>query len=242
MKFEVDVKGFLKVIKNYKIDNSLYFTVEKEKIKIKNLDFKQGLGVLQGQIKQIQTNCDSLIKFKVESEDLINKLENFKQGTVYFFINGSILTMKNEDSSLEYKIGCDTSGRSVRYCDIQIIQDFTPNISFLLQATDCVKYFKLVSTVDKLLLFRFFSENKNLIQLVSKKITSIGTQEIKDPLEFKLDLDDTIKEHEVYYSDGIISNFFKEKSLIKFQFDDQYLVISRVDPLLSDFRIYLPLK
>ena len=60
------------------MNKSFYFTIKQDRIILKNIDFKQCMGVLEG-VYYCENPVLTQFNFKVDHLDLITKLDNFKK-------------------------------------------------------------------------------------------------------------------------------------------------------------------
>lgn len=249
VEFTIDVKEFLKFIKLFKIDSSLYLCVTKQKIFVKNIDFKQCLGVLTGSFSQTNPQLQNPIYFKVDYNELIGKLQAFKQKASFSInrIHSSLRIWDPSDKLFEYYIRCDLGSKIEKYCDLTLLDDFqTHKLKFQIDSTVCLKLLKIIIAVENVILFRFYKDNPDhLLHLVSKKISSFVSELV--PIEtlknYTYLVDQPILEFEIYYN-AIFTNLIKQKPELIFSLFEDYLVIenSLENEGSFDFKIYIPVR
>lgn len=247
MQFRVNAKEFLKFIKLFKLDPSLYVLVSPNQIQVKNIDFKNFLGVIESSYKS-STNIENKIVFKVESIDLITKLENFKDQVVFqlFPVQNMIKLYDPLEPSYDYTIRGEFDKRTEKYAHISLVDHLVPGeIEFRLDSEECLNYIKIITAVENTMFFRCFKDYESQpIQLISKKITSIGNKFVDSSHVFNYNYNNNepVFEFEVYYPNNV-NLFVKECKKVGFKVLDNYLIIyntSEGDVL--DFKIHLPLR
>ena len=246
--FKVNSKEFSKFLKLFKLDSSLYLKVTPHEIIVKNIDFKNYLGVIECGYK-VDSGLKEVVCFKVESGDILNKLDNFKDQVVFELhpIQQTLKLYDPNESSYDYIIRSEFSVKADKYCNLSIVENLSGIIEFNMESQLCLNYLKIMTVVENTLFFRIFKNNlEEPIQLISKKITSIGSKFLKkdDIQEYKFNSDDPVVEFEIYYP-TVINLFLKEIKKIKFIMLENYLLLSSSDNQKEPhiyFKIYLPLR
>lgn len=233
MLFTTNSKKFSKFVKQFKLDPSLYFTILFEKIVLKVIDFKQCLGVIEGEYNQ-KNNIVSPLYFKVDYLDLINKLEYFENDVV-FQINELYQSVKltdPEDASFEYHIRCETGPKIKKYCELKLVEkEFLDiKVSFDINATHLNHVLKKLAAVDSVLKFKFYRNHPtHLIYISSKKLSSLGNLGLNKPevKNYYCNIDEAFIEIEFFYL-PLFSIFLKEEFNFKVELYENFLVLKRI--------------
>lgn len=247
MHFKVNSKEFLKFIKLFKLDPSIYLTITPTEILVKNIDFKNFLGVLESSYVK-PTEITTPISLKVESMDLISKLDNFKDEVIFelFPMQNMVKLYDPTEPSYDYIIRGEYGPKANKYACLSVVDTRLPGeIEFSLKTEDCLNYFKIITAVENTMFFRCFKEyTTEPIQLISKKITSVGSKFFgaEHVFDYTYSSIDPVYEFEVYYP-NLVSLFLKEVQEVKFKVLDNYLILSSPSEVKHIyFKIYLPLR
>lgn len=247
MQFKVNSKEFLKFIKLFKLDPSLYLTITPSKIIVKNIDFKNFLGVVEAEFL-CQTEVTKNMYLKIEYLDLCTKLDNFKDLVVFqmYPMQNLVKLYDPVEPSYDYIIRGEYGLKTEKYATLSIVDNRIPgDVEFSLKSEDCLDYFKIITAVENTMFFRCFKDySRDPIQLISKKITSIGnkTMNSEHVYNYHYNTNDPVYEFEVYYP-NLASLFIKEVKEVNFKVLDNYLIMeSPAEVEHIYFKIHLPLR
>ena len=242
-KLRVVAKKFLKFLKYYKVDSSLYIGVYKDKITVVNIDFKECMGVLKGTLY----TSNEIVKpfyFKLNQE-ILNKLETFPE-YVDMELDPSLSLLKlidPDNSSYQYIVQCGVEDKVSKYAQIQLIEPHEPSkVCFQLKSEDAFKIFKVITAIENRVTMRFYKENPSYkIQLVSKKFSNLGVEYLNEVLSFyQYTQKESFFELEVYFIESL-TQFLKLDCVLKFEIYEDYMKISSLSEPSFEFEIFLPI-
>jgi len=232
MQFITNSKKLIKFIKQFKLDNNLYFSIHAKKVILKVIDFKQCLGVIEGEYLQDNEIIDPF-HFKIEYLDLISRLESF-QNDVIFEVNELHQSLKLTDpldSTFEYILKCQTGAKVKKYCQMNLVEtDKIPKISLNMKGLTLNKIFKKICPVDSVVKFKFYRNHPtHLIHLTSKKLSNIGNLHInlQDVKNYIYEIDFPFFEIELYYI-PLFTTLLKEGFDYQVCLHDNFLVLRKL--------------
>lgn len=238
LSFELKSPQFLKFLKQFKLNETLYFKIHKNIISVRNIDLKQYLGVIDKDYV-LQNEVSDTLYFSLNGAEMCKMLENFEDLVIvtYERVNSAI-RIKNLTNT-QYVLRCDTSLKVKSYHDLKFIPEFEqPILSFKINDLDCLNGFKIVSTVENLITLVYENIGEKKINLKSKRITSISTSQwSKELKEIAYNGNESWYSFEIYYSPNLFSGFLKEGKDITIKVYEKYFHLSS-----EDYNIYIPLR
>ena len=262
----IEPLAFNKVLKLLKANDKLFIKIDKNKVHLRNVDFKQFLGLITVQypVPNIE-DLDSPLFLSLDLSLLISLLDNFKT-PVLLVINPThnyVEIRSNESGSKEkhvYKIPYESSPRIKKVLDLPLIpnEQHEPVMSFKAKANDLAQLLKAVTTIDNNVCFKFLKENRQWgLSLYAKKTNTLfeDTQQGDNVKIFDLcgHAQSDYLEYTVYFNSAAYAPLIKAvpvETIFKVSYYDQYVTFKPLDPVQQKneqqpgycYTLYIPLK
>jgi len=267
--FNVNSTTLLRYLRAFKLSDQVYFHVSKERIILKNVDFKQCLGVIEAQIFQQNVHMQQDLKFMVSLAGFLSKIETFK-GFVRIQVDpyNKILTLRTEKNN-QQKAGPETvfnisylGGPKVNdIIEINWIDSLEQQeASFEMTTENVLKCFKTINAVENIMYWdldfkNFYASSSKdpenafngdaSITLYAQKNTDTGTHKL-NPLDLKhihVCEKNFAKVYEFYFSSNTFIALLKESTETEISFYNEYIrIISSSTGSKDHSRLYIPLK
>jgi hypothetical protein len=254
---EIDPVKLNRILKNLKANSMLFMKKQNQVLKIRNIDFKEFLGVIDIQIP-LNQNTESNFAFSIAQNVLVSYLDNFKSTVLLKVVSeNSYIILRSKDAletTQEYNIPCEVSARVDKIMSLQIINAVelsSPCVTFKTKTNMLYEILKAATAVDYNISFKFTAiDSKKRLLLFTKKTDTIFQDVLEDSdkiLNLNICSENNIYEAELYFYSPVFLNVLKNLNLYELNdvnFYDDYLCIRPFYTEKKDYDIilYFPLK
>ena len=251
---EINTVLFLKSLKSIRqTSEKAYVRVEKENLKLRSIDFKEGLGLVDLVIK-IKNFSNLKIDFLVDLDNLIKIIDNFTSDLNLFFeAPEKYIVLKESNSKVKksYILPYQDSKKITQTLQLELFQsklvEENPLAEIKISSINLINLLKSITAVDNSISFQFMNlNNEARLEINAKKTTNIVKYEdlFQNVLELKFNYVKTSCEIVVFFPFNKYHSLLKinEKENLKVLFYEEYLVIKSDLEKKPDYCLYLPIK